>query len=132
MFIIRKKNDYNVEFLLLFFKAGLEKLADFNLQVATIFNENVLNFIMIFPLGTEYILGQFFETSAMATPTKLQNPTVLGLGDPASTQWSHPGRFCHWCPSFGNIDYPPIKSTKQVKRRAPMTKAARVLLLGTS
>ena len=58
MFILRKKNDYNVEFLLLFFKAGLEKLADFNLQVATIFNENVLNFIMIFPLGTEYILGQ--------------------------------------------------------------------------
>ena len=47
-----------LNFFLLIFKAGLEKLADFNLQVATIFNENVLNFIMIFPLGTEYILGQ--------------------------------------------------------------------------
>ena len=30
----------------------------YKLQVATIFNENVLNFIMIFPLGTKYILGQ--------------------------------------------------------------------------
>ena len=29
-----------------------------------------------------------FETGAMATPTKSQNPSVLGLGGPGSTQWS--------------------------------------------
>ena len=27
----------------------------------------------------------------MAAPTKCQNPTVLGQGGPASTQWLHPG-----------------------------------------
>ena len=49
-----------------------------------------------------YLTASFFETGAMATPTKLQNPTVLGLGVPASTQWSHPSRFCHWRPLFGD------------------------------
>ena len=32
-----------------------------------------------------YLTASFFETGAMATPTKLQNPTVLGLGVPAGT-----------------------------------------------
>ena len=52
----------------------------------------------------------FFETGALANPTKLQNPTVLGLGVLASTQWSHTSRFCHWRPSFGYNDYPPFKT----------------------
>ena len=42
-----------------------------------------------------YLKDSFFENGAMATPTKLRNPTVLGLGVPASTQWSHTSRFCH-------------------------------------
>ena len=58
MFILRKKKQLECWISFIIFNAGLEKLADFNLQVATIFNENVLNFIMVFPLGTEYILGQ--------------------------------------------------------------------------
>ena len=41
----------------------------------------------------------------MATPTKLHNRIVLGLGVLASTQWSHPRRFCHWYPSFGDNGY---------------------------
>ena len=32
----------------------------------------------------------YFETGAMAAPTKSQNSTVLGQGVLASTQWSHP------------------------------------------
>ena len=42
------------------------------------------------------LTASVFETGAMAAPTILENPTVLGQGDPASTQWSHPSRFCHW------------------------------------
>ena len=34
------------------------------------------------------LIVSFFETVAMATPTKSQNPTVLGLRGPGSTQWS--------------------------------------------
>ena len=59
------------------------------------------------------LAASFFETGAMATPTKSQNPTILGLGVPASTQWSQPSRFCHWCSSFGNNDYLPFMSTTQ-------------------
>ena len=34
--------------------------------------------------------ASFFETGAMATPTKSRNSTILGQGVPPSTQWSHP------------------------------------------
>jgi hypothetical protein len=34
------------------------------------------------------LTASVFETGAMAAPTILENPTVLGQGDPASTQWS--------------------------------------------
>ena len=46
----------------------------------------------------------------METPTKSWNPTVLGQGVLASTQWSPPSRFCHWRPSFGDNGYPPFNS----------------------
>ena len=49
----------------------------------------------------------------MPTRTKLQNPAIVGSGDPDSTQLSHLNRFRHWCPSFGNNGYPPSKSTTQ-------------------
>ena len=49
----------------------------------------------------------------MPTPTKSQNPTIVGSGDPDSAQLSHPSRFCHWHPSFGNNGYPPFKKTTQ-------------------
>ena len=42
------------------------------------------------------LTASFFETGAMATQTKSRNPTILGLGVPASSQWSHPSRFRHW------------------------------------
>ena len=32
---------------------------------------------------------------------------------PTSAKWSHPSRFCHWCPLFGDNGYPPFKSTTQ-------------------
>ena len=32
------------------------------------------------------LTATFFETGTYATPTKLQNLTILGLGDPDSTQ----------------------------------------------
>ena len=42
----------------------------------------------------------------MATPTKSQKPTILGLGVPASTQWPRPKRFCpNWHASFGDNGY---------------------------
>ena len=61
----------------------------------------------------------FFETGPMPTPTKSRNPTIVGSGDPDSTQLSHPSRFCHWRPLFGNNDYPPFKSTTQNQNLFP-------------
>ena len=55
----------------------------------------------------------------MPTPIKLQNPTIVGSGDPDSTQLSHPSRFCHWRPSFGDNGYPPCKSTTQNQNLFP-------------
>ena len=40
-----------------------------------------------------HIFAIFFETGAMATPTKSQNSTILGQGILDSTQWSHTSRF---------------------------------------
>ena len=60
-----------------------------------------------------HLTASFFESGPMLTPTKVQNPTILGSGDLVSTQWSHPCRFCHWFPSFGNNGYPPFKGTTQ-------------------
>ena len=54
----------------------------------------------------------FFETRPMPT-TESQNPTITCSVDPDSTQLSHPSRFCHWCPLFGDNGYPPFKSTTQ-------------------
>ena len=51
-----------------------------------------------------YLTLSFFETGAMAIPTKSQNPTIFGSRDPDSTQLSHyldstqlshPSKFCH-------------------------------------
>jgi hypothetical protein len=36
-----------------------------------------------------FLTASFFETGAMAIPTKSQNTTILDQGVPASTQWSH-------------------------------------------
>ena len=52
-----------------------------------------------------YFTVSIFETGEMATPTKLQNPTIMGLGVLASTQGSHPSRFRHWHSSFGDNGY---------------------------
>ena len=54
-----------------------------------------------------------FETGTMPTSTKSWNQTILGSRDPDSTQLSHPSRFCHWHPLFGDSCYPPFKSTTQ-------------------
>ena len=43
-------------------------------------------------INIHYLTVSFFETGAMATPTKSQNPTIMGLGVLASTQLSHPSR----------------------------------------
>ena len=55
----------------------------------------------------------FLESGAMPTPTKLPNPTVLGHGDLASTQWSHSIGFHYWRLLFCNNGHPPFKCTKQ-------------------
>ena len=60
-----------------------------------------------------FLAGSFFETGAMAAPTKLRNSIILSQAVQASTQRSQPRRFCHWRHSFGNNGYPPIKSTAQ-------------------
>ena len=36
--------------------------------------------------GDNFLTATFFETGTYATPTKSQNLTILGLGDPDSTQ----------------------------------------------
>ena len=61
------------------------------------------------------LTASYFETGTrrLATPIKLQNPTLLGLEVPASTQWSNTSRFRHWHPSFGDKGYPPFKNTTQ-------------------
>ena len=48
------------------------------------------------------LTASFFETGAMATPSKSQNPKFLNVGVPASSQWSQPRKFHHWQTSFGN------------------------------
>ena len=40
-------------------------------------------------------------------------------GYPDITHLSHPSRFCHWCPSFGDNGYPPFKSTTQNQNLRP-------------
>ena len=64
---------------------------------------------IFFKLNSQF----FFETGAMATPTKLRNSIVLSQWVPASTQWSQPSRFCHWRPLFDDNGYPPYKSNTQ-------------------
>ena len=59
-----------------------------------------------FRTSFNYILNsQFFESGPIPTPTKLRNPTIVGSGDPDSTQLSNPSRFHHWLPSFGDNDH---------------------------
>ena len=36
-----------------------------------------------------YLTAIFFETGPMPTPTKSQKPTIVGSGDPDSTQFLH-------------------------------------------
>ena len=61
----------------------------------------------------------FFQIGAMPTPTKSRNSTILDQGVLASTQWSHPSRFCYWRLSFGDNGYPPIKSPTQNQKYVP-------------
>ena len=40
----------------------------------------------ILPPMPDSLTATFFETGTYADPTKSRNPTILGLGDPTSTQ----------------------------------------------
>ena len=48
----------------------------------------------------------FIESGPMPTPTKSQNTTILGSGDPVRNQWSHPSSFCYWRSLFAGNIYP--------------------------
>ena len=48
-----------------------------------------------------HLTATFFETGPYADPTKSRNPTILGSGDPTSTQKLLLSGFRHLRPLFG-------------------------------
>ena len=64
-------------------------------------------------MGECYLTASFFETGKMTTPTKLQNPTILGLGVPASTNGHTLAGFCHWYPSFADNGYLHLRALEE-------------------
>ena len=57
-------------------------------------------------------LGFIVHILVYMVPSKSQNPTFLGQGDLASTQWSHPNRFDHQRPPLGYNDYPLFRGSR--------------------
>ena len=53
------------------------------------FLPQILTFLEILLAGSSrYLTTSFFESGPMPTPTKLQNPTIVGSGDQDSAKYS--------------------------------------------